>query len=152
VGDFDEGFTSYLEDIDLGLRGQLLGYRCLFVPDAEILHQGQGAGTPRPRYVFLMTRNRLALLFKNIPLVLLLKHSWHILYGQIYFFLVYKHPFHSTAGALAFLAQFPRLLGQRRHVQKRKKIPNQKLDSLLSMRLGEPSLRQIVKNRFFGGK
>ena len=31
VGLFDEGFTSYLEDIDLGLRGHLLGYRRIVV-------------------------------------------------------------------------------------------------------------------------
>ncbi len=152
TGDFDEGFTSYLEDIDLGLRGRLLGYRCLYVPSAEILHRGQGASTPRPRYVYLMTRNRLALLFKNIPLELLLKHSWHILYGQFYYFLVYKHPWHSIAGTLAFLTRLPRLLGKRKRIQKRKKISNQKLDSLLSMELGEPSLRQIVRNRFLSNQ
>jgi GT2 family glycosyltransferase len=147
VGGFDENFISYLEDIDLGLRGRLLGYRCLYVPTAEILHQGQGAGTLRSRYVYLMTRNRLALIVKNIPFKLLLKHSRTLLFGQFYFFLVYKRPFHSLAGILSFLLALPRLLRQRRVIQKRRRISNQVLDPMLCHDLGEPSLRDIIKTK-----
>ena len=43
VSGYDERFVAYLEDVDVGLRGRLLGYRCLFVPAAEILHHGYGA-------------------------------------------------------------------------------------------------------------
>ncbi len=147
VGDFDESFNSYLEDIDLGLRGRLLGYRCLYVPTAEILHQGHGSGLARSRYVYLMTRNRLALLLKNIPLALLLKHSWTLLYGQIYFFLVYKKPFHSLAGTIMFLCALPRILRQRRAIQKRRRTSNEALETMLSDNLGEIPLREILKNR-----
>lgn len=145
VGEFDEGFSSYLEDVDLGLRGRLWGYRCLYVPTAEILHQGQGAGTGRGRYVYLMTRNRLALIVKNIPLPLLVRYGHRLLYGQFYFFLVYKHPFHSLAGTLAFLLKLPRVLWQRRAIQQGRKIPNKVLATLLSDELGEPPLGEIVK-------
>ncbi len=147
VGDLDEGFVSYLEDVDLGLRGRLLGYRCLYVATAEVLHQGQGAGTARARYVYLMTRNRLALLLKNIPLALLFKHSYTLLFGQFYFFLVYKRPLHSLAGFISFLIALPRLLRQRQMIQKRKRISNQALEAMLSDHLGEPRLRDIVKTK-----
>ncbi len=143
----DEGFGSYLEDIDLGLRGHLLGYRCLYVPTAHVYHKGQGAKTPRPHYVYLMTQNRLALLVKNIPLILLIKHSWHILFGQLYFFLVYKQPYHSLRGIWAFLKRLPTLLRQRRYIQKHKKITSQALDNLLSTELGEPPLKKIIKRK-----
>ena len=147
VGVFDENFISYLEDIDLGLRGRLLGYRCLYVPTAEVLHHGQGAGTARSRYVYLMTRNRLAVLTKNIPLALLFKHIYRLLFGQFYFFLVYKRPFHSLAGMASFLIALPRLLRQRQVIQKRKRVSNKSLESMLSYDLGEPSLREIIKTK-----
>jgi GT2 family glycosyltransferase len=148
VGNFDESFVSYLEDVDLGLRGQLFGYRCLFVPQAKVFHQWQGSGIPRSKYVYLATRNRLTLLLKNIPWRLLFKYSSTLLYGQFYFFLVYKKPLHSLAGISSFLLALPRILDQRQIIQKHKKISNQTLEILLSHELGEPSLRDIIKTKF----
>lgn len=148
AGGFDEHFESYLEDVDLGLRGRLLGYGCLYVPAAQVLHQWRGADIPRPKYVYLATRNRLALLVKNIPWRLLLKHSPTLLYGQFYFFLVYKRPFHSLAGMASFLIALPRLLQQRRVIQKNKRISDQTLEAMFSSELGEPSLREIVRSKF----
>jgi GT2 family glycosyltransferase len=148
VGLFDEGFESYLEDIDLGLRGHLLGYRCLYVPKAEVWHQGQGAGTPRPRYVYLMSRNRLAVITKNIPTGLLFKHANTLLFGQIYFFLVYKKPLRSLAGFFSFLYSLPGLLRQRRDIQRRRKVSDHVLESVLSDELGEPSLSEIIRARW----
>lgn len=144
VGNFDEYFVSYLEDIDLGLRGQILGYRCLFVPNAQIMHQWRGANIPRPQYVYLTTRNRLIILLKNIPWPLLVKHSFSLLYGQFYFFLVYKKPLYSLKGLGALLLALPRVFAHRRKIQREKKITNQTLESLLARELGEPSLGNIL--------
>ncbi len=151
TGEFDESFGSYLEDIDLGLRGQMLGYRCLFVPGAEVLHHSHGSGLSRSRYVYLVTRNRLKLLTKNIPSPLLLKHRRTLIYGQIYFFLVYKRPLHSIAGTMSWLATLPHTLRQRRGIQRQKQIPNQELDVLLSDGLGEMPLRDILRSRLQRG-
>jgi GT2 family glycosyltransferase len=145
VGEFDESFTSYLEDIDLGLRGRLLGYRYLYVPTAEIWHQSHGAGLARSRYVYLSTRNRLTLLLKSIPTELLLKKAPMLLFGQFYFFLVYKKPLYSLAGIFSFFLSLPQVLQQRRKIQKSKRISNAALEGLLSADLGEPQLRDIVK-------
>lgn len=148
TGLFDEDFNSYLEDIDLGLRGQLLGYRGLFVPEAEVLHQGQGAEIPRPRYVYFSTRNRLIVLTKNIPLSLLFKHSYTLLFGQFYFFLVYKKPFYSLKGYADFLRLLPLTLKKRQKILHTKKISNQTLDGLLTRDLNEPSLTKILLGKF----
>jgi GT2 family glycosyltransferase len=147
VGGFDEGFGSYLEDVDLGLRGRLLGYRYLFAPEAQILHKSHGAGIGRSRYVFLVTRNRLCLLAKNIPLALLVKRSRQLIYGQFYFFLVYKRPFYSLAGIFSFFMHLPHLLQQRQAIQERKRISNQALELMLSNDLGEPALRAILRSK-----
>jgi hypothetical protein len=112
------------------------------------LHQGQGAGTPRARYVYLMTRNRLVLLLKNIPAELWLKHASTLLFGQFYYFLVYKKPLDSLAGYISFLRVLPRSLCQRRVIQQRRKISNRALEPMLSFQLGEPRLRDIIKAKF----
>ncbi len=147
VGGFDERFESYLEDIDLGLRGRLLGYRYFYAPAAEILHQSHGAGTPHARYVTLMTRNRLAVLTKNIPLALLLKHLGTLLYGQCYYFLAYKRPWHSLKGWLGFVGMLPHLLRQRRQILKHKRLTNAELDALLSNELDEIPLAVLLRNK-----
>lgn len=152
VEGFDEGFGNYLEDIDIGLRGRLLGYRYIYVPTAQILHQRHGAGIARSRYVYLMTRNRLSLLLKNSPFKLLFKYSLWLFYGQFYFFLVYKKPFHSLAGAMAFVPTLPRILRQRGEIQKRRCISNQELERMFSTDLGEPRLGDIIKNKLRWGR
>ncbi|HUG39948.1 MAG TPA: glycosyltransferase family 2 protein [Longimicrobiales bacterium] len=40
VGGMDERFFAYLEDVDLGIRLRLAGWRCRYVPDARVLHRG----------------------------------------------------------------------------------------------------------------
>jgi GT2 family glycosyltransferase len=42
VGDFDEDFFCYAEDVDLGFRLRLAGHRCLFVPFSVAHHVGSG--------------------------------------------------------------------------------------------------------------
>lgn len=51
TGSFDPDFFAYLEDVDLGLRGRLMGYRYIYLPTAKVLHKGHGSGTQRARYV-----------------------------------------------------------------------------------------------------
>ena len=147
VGYFDEHFVSYLEDVDLGLRGRMLGYRYVYVPTSKVLHKWQGASIPRPKYVYLCTRNRLILLLKNIPWQLLFKHIHTLLYGQLYFFIVYKKPLYSLIGYGSVLLDLPRILHQRRIIQKRKTVSNQALDAMFSHDLSEPPLKQIIKSR-----
>jgi GT2 family glycosyltransferase len=42
VGGFDEDFFCYVEDVDLGFRLRLVGYRCLYVPSSVAHHVGSG--------------------------------------------------------------------------------------------------------------
>ena len=43
IGGFDEQFFCYLEDVDLGFRLRLAGYRCLYVPSSVAQHVGSGS-------------------------------------------------------------------------------------------------------------
>ncbi len=71
VGGFDEDFFCYMEDIDLGFRLRLAGYRCLTVPDAEVLHVGSATtGKRSPFYVYYGQRNLVWAYVKNMPGIL----------------------------------------------------------------------------------
>lgn len=145
LGGFDERFFAYLEDVDLGLRARLRGYRCVFVPMAEVLHEGHGCGISQARYVRLITRNRLLLLFKNIPARLLLRHALSLLYGQWYFFVVLRRPLAALAGYGSFLISLPYVFRERRRILKNITIPPKQVDQLLSPTMGEPTLSKLVR-------
>jgi len=42
IGGFDEDYFCYVEDVDLGFRLRLEGYRCLYVPQSVAHHVGSG--------------------------------------------------------------------------------------------------------------
>jgi len=147
VGLFDERFTNYLEDIDLCLRGRIMGYRYLYVPGAKVHHKGHSAGVAGSYYVFLMTRNRLMLFLKNIPCYLFFRHLHQIIYGQFYFFVVYRKPMASLRGYLSLLKKIKHIIYSRKALFKVADVDRQLTDSLLSSTLGAPSLMDMVKRK-----
>jgi GT2 family glycosyltransferase len=69
VGGFDERFFSYLEDVDLGLRLRLAGFRCAYAPGAVARHAGGGSAHQLERPVNAwVARNTLLLVAKAYPL------------------------------------------------------------------------------------
>ncbi len=131
AGGFDERFVSYLEDLDLGLRGRLLGYRCKYVASAEVLHKGHGSNLPTGSYVRFVTRNRLMLICKNIPFSLLVRHFHQLLLGQLDLFIQYRRPFDSVIGYLSFLRLIPHVLHERRKILAACKLSDQEIEGLL---------------------
>lgn len=68
AGGFEESFFAYLEDVDLGLRLQLAGWRCAYEP-AVARHAGQGSSDVLARPVRrLVARNTLLLIARHFPL------------------------------------------------------------------------------------
>jgi len=74
IGYFDEAHFAYLEDIDLGYRAKIAGYRNVYAPAAKVYHVG--SGTSGSRYnafkVSLSSRNSVYLAYKNMPALQLL--------------------------------------------------------------------------------
>lgn len=72
VGLFDEAFFAYMEDVELGLRAQIAGYRCVAVPAAVVRHVGSATsgGGPSPFTVRMTTRNVYALILKTAPVAI----------------------------------------------------------------------------------
>jgi GT2 family glycosyltransferase len=71
AGGFDDTFVAYLEDVDLGFRLQLLGYRCVFNPLARALHVGGGTPKRRRYALWLTERNMVWNIVKNMPTLLI---------------------------------------------------------------------------------
>jgi len=145
-GYFDEAFFAYLEDVDLGLRGQWLGYRCLYAPRARVLHRGHGSGTPHGRYVRWITRNRLLLITKNWPAQLLVTGLHHLLYGQFYSMAAQRRPCHFLSGWFDFLRLLPYALRKRRDLMARRRVSPQRIMEQLSAIPSEPPLFQVFRN------
>ncbi|WP_240502638.1 glycosyltransferase family 2 protein [Methylocaldum sp. 14B] len=71
VGGFDEDYFCYVEDVDLGFRMRLAGYRCLYVPDAVVAHVGSAStGQHSDFSVYHGHRNIVWTYIKNMPSVL----------------------------------------------------------------------------------
>ena len=68
IGLFDEDFFAYMEDVDLAWRARIAGWRCLYVPQARVLHHHSAtAKEGSPFKSFHLGRNKLWTLFKNYP-------------------------------------------------------------------------------------
>ena len=69
VGGFDEDFFCYVEDVDLGFRLRLAGYRCLYVPASVAHHVGSGTtgGQHSNFAVYHGHRNLVWTYIKNMP-------------------------------------------------------------------------------------
>jgi GT2 family glycosyltransferase len=68
VGGFDADFFSYFEDVDLGFRLQLRGYRCLYLPHAVVHHVGSSTFGQRSDFAFYHShRNMVWTYVKNMP-------------------------------------------------------------------------------------
>jgi GT2 family glycosyltransferase len=64
-GGFDEDYFAYYEDVDLGWRLWVLGYRVLLCPDAIVFHRRNASQAARHRTVYLLERNAIASMLKN---------------------------------------------------------------------------------------
>lgn len=83
TGLLDENHFAYLEDIDLGYRAQILGYRNVYAPEAVVCHAGSGStGSRHNKFkVDLSSRNSVYLIYKNMPFLQILINLPFLLAG-----------------------------------------------------------------------
>jgi len=68
VGGFNEDLFCYMEDVDLGFRMQLQGYRCFYIADAVITHEGSAiVGQHSDFQVYYGHRNLVWVYTMNMP-------------------------------------------------------------------------------------
>jgi GT2 family glycosyltransferase len=94
TGGFDEDYVAYFEDIDLGWRLWILGYKVVFAPQSVCyhVHFGSFSKQPEAKIQHLYERNALYTIIKNyeeqylaqvLPLALLLQAKRAYLFGEM---------------------------------------------------------------------
>lgn len=125
LGGFDEDFFLAFEDVDLSYRARLLGYRCLYVPEAIVEHAGSASlGRLSEAAVRLGQRNLEWVYFINTPWPLLLRslpgHCVMLAAASVYF--LRSRRFGAFVKAkLAAIAAWRRVLAKRRAIQQRRR-------------------------------
>ena len=126
LGGFDEHFFASHEDVDLSYRARLRGYRCRYVADAVVRHHGSATmGRVSSFAVFQGQRNLEWVYVKNTPGSLLLRTlPGHLLYdaAAAVHFARSGHAGVFLRAKLAALAGLPRVLRQRRAIQRGRRI------------------------------
>lgn len=135
VGGFDEDFFSYFEDVDLGFRLRLRGYRSLYVPDAVVHHIGSASlGVNSNFSLYHSHRNLVWTFFKNMPTALLLKYlPAHIMINLSY---ALYYTFRGRGKVLwkakwDAICDLPSILKKRNEIQKKRTIDNSILKSYM---------------------
>lgn len=149
IGGFDEDFFAYGDDAELGLRGRIAGWRCLYVPGAVVRHhRGTTLGLGSARRLELIERNRILLAAKLFPWGLLWLNgvyyaarlgagAWAAALGkgELNRYPGIRGKLRATAalvkGDLAALAMLPRILRKRRAVRRIRKLSPRAVRSLI---------------------
>lgn len=117
IGYFDEAHFAYLEDVDIGYRAKIAGYRNLYVPESNIIHVGSAASGSRHNEfkVRLSARNNLYLIYKNMPVLQILLNLPLLLAG---FLVKYLFFLKKGLGAIYLkgLMEAPKLMKKKKKV------------------------------------
>ncbi|MBE5940057.1 MAG: glycosyltransferase family 2 protein [Lachnospiraceae bacterium] len=85
IGLFDENHFAYLEDIDIGYRAKIYGFKNMYNPKAIVYHVGSGfSGSKHNEFkIEKAARNNVYLLYKNQPLPQLIINLGFIVTGCV---------------------------------------------------------------------
>jgi GT2 family glycosyltransferase len=135
IGLLDSSFFAYYEDVDLGYRAQLAGYKCIYTPKAKILHDVGGTSKIETDFVYFHPmKNRWFMILKNTPASLLWMHAHKILISEGLFWVraLRRHKVRALVRAYReVLKSLPRLRRERREIKQLKKISNSELHRLI---------------------
>ncbi|MHB8628294.1 MAG: glycosyltransferase family 2 protein [Aggregatilineales bacterium] len=142
VGLLDDAFFFSCEDVDLGWRLQLAGWRCVYAPRAVVYHRlaATGGGVTAS---FYDGRNVIYILVKDYPTALWRKHVGAIALAQLRQATQAIRAWRGAAararlhGMIAGIVRVPWLFAKRRKVQATRRVSIQTLEASLTPITGE---------------
>lgn len=146
IGLFDEDFFAYYEDVDVSFRAQLAGWKALYEPSA-IVHHHIGATSNKVRgfTTYHSIKNLPWLAVKNVPRGLIHKVWPRLALAHFMFFsraTVRGQGWTALKGLGKMFWLLPKKLGQRRHIQKHRKVSTRYINSILTHDL-PPNARNL---------
>ena len=137
---FDNDYFFYGEDVDLGMRIRLLGYKIYYIPISIVYHIGSASRSiHKPYYLtFLMERNLLRTFFTTLSIknIILLKlYVFLMRFVAIVRDLIRLSPIEAAARLYAILwvlFNFNKIMRKRKIIQKMRKADDEVLFKLFS--------------------
>ncbi|MBW7876379.1 MAG: glycosyltransferase [Candidatus Cloacimonetes bacterium] len=136
VGDWDEDFFLYLEDMDYSLRCQLKGYKCVYEPLAVATHIGSASTSQIPGIkTYHLSRNWFFLLVKTFPKEIL-RSNWFrflgfFLYQFFYHLLISRQISSFVSGSLQGIKRARQFIPKRKAILGSKRIPDEEFVRIL---------------------
>ena len=133
VGRFDETFFAWFEDVELGIRAQLAGFRCWYEPRARVRHHAHASAGQLsiPKTVYTV-RNALLLFVQTMPLRRLVPCAPLLLVWPFLDPVFSGRPLRATArGWLAFWPLLPHAVRARWRNYAVRRVPVSRLSALL---------------------
>jgi GT2 family glycosyltransferase len=140
LGGFPEHFFLYHEDVDLSIRLRLRGGTLGIEPAAVVAHDYDFASSRDHKWRWL-ERNRLAFLVRDYPAALLFLLAPALLATELALFAVSARAGwgrQKLSAELEFLRWLPRLLRERRRIQRERVVSSAEFASWLSADLESP--------------
>lgn len=145
IGLFDEFHFAYGDDTDIGFRGRLAGWPCVFVPGAVVYHHySMTTGVYSPAKVYLVERNRIWIVWKYFPMMRLLSAPFYSMLRYVYQFYgaltgkgavgkfaeqysILKLFWAVTRAYFSAMGGLPRVLGERKKMMKLRKVSSKEI-------------------------
>lgn len=130
LGGFDSDYFAYVEELDLGYRAWLNGFKVIYVPTSILYHKfgGNWGGLDSPYRIFFSQKNRLATIVKNFEFCnvirgLFISFVFDII--RINTFLIKRHFKGVSAvvkGNYYFIKELPKTIKKRKCIQANRKL------------------------------
>lgn len=136
---FDEDYFAYAEDLDIGFRGRLLGWKCFLSVNARLIHLHSMTGGVASNFkAFYSERNTLLTAFKNLPFLIFVKFCFNNIFLKISYLDkkncsveklknnlgIFKMIMLLLKAHFSFLFLLPKFLVKRYKIQSTKKVTN----------------------------
>jgi|SRR3989338_2412341 len=137
---FDNSYFFYGEDVDLGMRIRLLGYRVFYVPSSIVYHSGSASRSiHQPHYLtFLMERNLLRTFFTTLSIKSIILLKPYVLLMRLVAIardLMRLRPIEAAARLYAMLwviFNFNKIMKKRAAIQRMRKVDDKELFEFFS--------------------
>jgi len=137
---FDNDYFFYGEDVDLGLRIRLLGFKVYYIPKSIVYHMGSASRSIHKHHflTFLMERNKLRTFFKTFTVKNILLYAPYVFLMRLVAIirdilkLDFLNAFSRLKAIVWVFSNFSSIMKKRKKIQKMRRIDDKNLFGIFS--------------------